>query len=718
LNAGEGTTGPAIRAAIVGTGFIADFHARGIENSPGVELVAVCDANIGAAEAFGAARGVKAYRSVAEMFAQERIDAVHVLTPPDSHHPVAKQCLEAGAHVFVEKPLCVSVAEIDDLMAVAGPRGLVIGVNHSMTYIPGYDVLRAHVLNRDLGPIDQITINHLSELGIIRFGPFTNWIVREPQNALLEIGPHVVSELVDLVGVPDRIEAVADRDVELPGGGRAYRRWRIRAEVGRTAADINLDFGPGFAQRTIAVRGLLGAAHLDFNANTCTVDRATASGLDFDRYRRTLAQARELRAQARSTLAATLKAKVKRPGAGTPDQLSIQAASAAFYRGIREPAAMDARITAERGRQVIAICEEIIARAGLRAGARPTGAPAAAARGDADVVVFGGGGFIGKRLVVKLLEAGHRVRVAGRGGSPALAALGHERLEIMRADLRSPADLERALGGAETVFHLATSDAKTWPQYLEREVEPSRRLAEAALARGVRRFVYTGTIDSYYAGAGAGTITEDTPLDPRIERRNYYARAKAAAERLLTGLHAERGLPLVIARPGIVIGKGGNPFHWGVGKWASEGVVQVWGDGTNPLPLVLVDDVADGLVRCMDTPGIEGRSFNLIDLPLLSARDYLDALQRLADIRIQIDYTPIWRFWLDDLSKWPVKKAVRHPDGSRRPSYHDWESRTQKAVFDCTRTREALRWSPASDRQRIVEEGIGGSLEAWLNARL
>jgi predicted dehydrogenase/nucleoside-diphosphate-sugar epimerase len=716
LNAGERTTGPVIRAAIVGTGFIADFHARGIASSPGVELVAVCDANLGAAQAFGAMRGVKAYGSVDEMMAQDRIDAVHVLTPPDFHHSVAKRCLEAGAHVFVEKPLCVSVAEIDDLIAVAAAKGLVIGVNHSMTYIPAYDLLRARVLDRDLGPIDHITINHLSELGVIRVGPFGNWIVREPQNALLEIGPHVVSELVDLVGVPDRLEVVADRDIELPGGAVAYRRWRIRAEVGRTAADINLDFGPGFAQRTIAARGLLGAAHLDFNANTCTIDRATSSGLDFDRRRRTLAQARQLKAQARSTLAATLKAKLKRPRAGTPDQLSIQAASEAFYRGIREPATMDSRITAVRGRQVIAICEEIIAKAGLRPGARVPRA-ASGTVSEPDVVVFGGGGFIGRRLVAKLLDAGHRVRVAGRGGSPALETLGHDRLEIMRADLRSPTDVERALGDSRVVFHLATSDAKTWPQYLEREVEPSSYLAEAALARGVQRFVYTGTIDSYYAGAGAGTITEDTPLDPKIVRRNYYARAKAATERALTDLHAKRGLPLVIARPGIVIGEGGNPFHWGVGKWTSEGVVQVWGDGTNALPLVLVDDVADGLIAAMNTKGIEGRSFNFIDTPMLSARDYIAELQRFADMRIKVEYTPIWRFWLDDLSKWPVKKVVRHPDGSRRPSYHDWESRTQKAVFDCTRTREALAWKPASDRQRIIDEGIGGSIAAWLAAR-
>ena len=186
---------------------------------------------------------------------------------------------------------------------------------------------------------------------------------------------------------------------------------------------------------------------------------------------------------------------------------------------------------------------------------------------------------------------------------------------------------------------------------------------------------------------------------------------------MLMDMHRERKLPVVIVRPGIVIGTGGNPFHWGVGRWASEGVCEVWGDGRNPLPLVLVDDVAAGLVLAMEVEGIEGRSYNLIDLPLLSARDYLTELQRLAGMRIDVHYRPIARFWLEDLAKWPVKKAVGHPDGSRVPSYHDWESRTQKAVFDCTATRDELGWTPASDRRRLIEEGIAGSLAAWLAAR-
>jgi nucleoside-diphosphate-sugar epimerase len=68
------------------------------------------------------------------------------------------------------------------------------------------------------------------------------------------------------------------------------------------------------------------------------------------------------------------------------------------------------------------------------------------------------------------------------------------------------------------------------------------------------------------------------------------------------------------------------------------------------------------------------------------------------------------------MAKWAVKVAVRHPDRIRIPSYRDWESRAHKAHFDCKRARMELGWTPVSDRQRMIDEGIGGSLESWLGA--
>ena len=280
-------------------------------------------------------------------------------------------------------------------------------------------------------------------------------------------------------------------------------------------------------------------------------------------------------------------------------------------------------------------------------------------------------------------------------------------------DLLNREALRGAMAGMDCVVHLARANVKTWVDYRRLEIEATRQVAECALEAGVKRFIYAGTIDSYYAGRHAGTITEATPLDPRIARRNLYARAKAASEAVLAEMHRERGLPLIIVRPGIVIGRGGSPFHWGVGMWWHDAVCRMWGDGRNKLPLVLVEDVARGLIAAMEKPGIEGRSFNLVADPCLSAEEYLDALDCAGGMRVERYATPIWRFYLQDMMKWVVKAAVRHPE-RRLPSYRDWESRTQHARFDCAAARTALGWDPVSQRGELIRRGIEEALEEFL----
>jgi predicted dehydrogenase/nucleoside-diphosphate-sugar epimerase len=705
------------RAAIVGTGYIADFHALAIKELEGVELAAVCDANLARAKEFAASWNVpSAFESMDSMIQSERIDVVHVLVPPDLHYSLAKNAIQSGTHVFLEKPMCVSVEEADDLLTVARANNLRVGVNHNMLFSGAYQRLREIVNSKILGPIDYVSLDHFQELGPLRVGPFDSWMLRAPGNAILEIGPHLLSALLDLIGSPDALTATADREVVIPGGKSAFRRWRIHTAVGRTAVDININLGPGFNQRTINVRGLLGSATADFDSNTCTVDRRTPLGVDLDRFSRSYSIARQIQSQAKNTLGDYALSKLKLRRRGNPYQTTILDSVACFYDGLGKGKKLDNRIDGEFGRKVIDSCVRIIQAAGLN-DAPPAETPRLTQPATKPtVLVIGAAGFIGRELVRQLLGAGYTVRAAVRSSSAVLQEFVGDHLEIVRGDLRNRTDLDRMLDGIEYVFHLAYSQGKTWDDSLRNDVEPTRLLAEVCLAKGIKRLIYTGTIDAYYAGAKAGTITEQTPLDVNIGRRNYYARAKAAAEAILLELHRSKGLPVVIFRPGIVIGQGGNPFHWGVGMWISEGVCDVWGDGRNKLPFVLVTDVAAALVKGVQIDGIEGRSYNLVDTPLLTARDYLDEIEKRAGMKLRVRYQPIWRFYATDLSKWLVKMAVRHPDRSRVPSYDDWESRTQKATFDSTRARSELNWVPASDRQRMLEEGIGVSLQGWLAA--
>jgi len=707
-----------IQAAIIGTGYIASFHARAIRGAENVELVAVCDANLRSAQSFASNWKVPfVSESLNALLAQRRIDSVHILTPPDQHYPLALSALRSGSHVFLEKPMCTSTAEADDLVTAAAANSLKLGVNHNFLYSAAYERLRAAVQSGKLGPIDHLSITHFYELPQIRFGPYESWMLRDPGNAFLEVGPHLLSALLDLVGTPQKLSVEADHAVTLPNGATVFRRWRIHGDVNQTAVDINVDFGVGFPQRTISVRGKNGTAFLDFDANTCTIDRLTPYSFDLDRYSRSRTQAHQILSQARSTLADYLLTTLKLRYRGGPYQASFYDSVQSFYQSVRTENSLDRRIDGAKGREVIDLCRHVIDAAGLPAARQLPHRASSSIAVKPTVLVFGGTGFIGRELIRQLLAANYNVRAVIHRSGAVLDEFDSEHLEVVRADMGSSADLKSLMAGIEFVFHLARAQANRWDDYLKNDVEPTRLIAEACLTANVKRLVYTGTIASFYTGAKAGTITDQTPLDPKIGRRDYYSRAKAFSESLLLEMHRKQNLPVVILRPGIVIGPFGTPYHWGVGMWTAESICQVWGDGKHKLPFVLVEDVASALVQSIRKPDIEGRTYNLVDLPMLSAQDYLAELQSQTGSKLDVRYPSILTFYTIDLVKWLIKVIVRHPDRARVPSYRDWESRTHKAVFDCALARTELCWKPASDKQRLIKSGIVRALQTWQTGR-
>jgi nucleoside-diphosphate-sugar epimerase/predicted dehydrogenase len=693
------------RVALLGAGYIADWHAQALKSVQGVELVAVCDRFVARAEAlarkFG---GLKVYGGLDEMLAAEKLDAVHILTPPDRHFEAARSVLEANVDAFLEKPMCATAAECGALVHLADERVLRLGVGHNFLFADNYEQLRHNIKSGALGLIDDVVITWHKPLPQAQHGPFDTWMLRDPRNIMLEVGSHSVAHLLDLFGEPDELNVRASNLIELPTGKSFYRRWQVDAIKGRTAVELRFSFVPGFSEYSIHVRGSLASATVDFERNTYTLDEHRPTDPDFENYAMLVSRARSLKRQARRTLSSYIKSKLKLEQRGNPYGASIARAMDAFY----SPMPLDERVDGRMGARVIRVCEQLGELAGLQPQEAKPEPPSESTKGlgAAKILVLGGTGFIGKELLRQLIDAGHTVRVLVRSATGVPAALRNSgKLECVTGDLSNQDDLLRAMTGIKFVFHLARASVKTWAEYQELEIGATQRVAECAQASGVKRLVYTGTIDSYYAGAGAGTITEQTPLDAKIKQRNLYARAKAASEETLMRMHKEQGLPLVIVRPGVVIGRGGSPFHWGIGMWWNDSVCQIWGKGTNKLALVLVEDVAAGLIAAMNTPGIEGQSFNLVGDPLLTAQEYLDALDRSCGIRIKRQATPIARFYLLDLMKWVVKVAVRHPE-RRLPSYRDWESRTGRAVFDCSAAKTVLGWKPVSDRDELIRKGI------------
>jgi predicted dehydrogenase len=291
------------KVGILGAGYIADWHLKALRAVRGAHAVAVCDQNLERAQSVAQRYGLaEVYPDIDSMLAAGRLDAVHVLLPPDRHFSAADQLLRAGVHVFLEKPACTNPLDCVRLSELAASKGRSIGVGHNFLFASVYERLRDDVRAGLLGPLSEVSIIWHKELAPLRSGPFGAWMLREPGNLMLEIGPHSIGHLLDLVGEPDTLAVETDRPVELPNSTRLPRRWWVRGTRGETQFDLHFNLGVGYPEHRIHVRGLAGSATADFEAGTYVLRRPGGGMEDLARYRLTKRESRQLNRQARGKL--------------------------------------------------------------------------------------------------------------------------------------------------------------------------------------------------------------------------------------------------------------------------------------------------------------------------------------------------------------------------------------------------------------------------------
>jgi predicted dehydrogenase len=123
-----------LKCAVIGTGYLGKFHAEKYASLPDCELVAVVDINEAAARDVAEKHGAKALTEYKSLLGA--IDAVSIVVPTTLHHAISKDFLKAGAHVLVEKPITVTVAEADELIAIANENRLILQVGHLERFNP------------------------------------------------------------------------------------------------------------------------------------------------------------------------------------------------------------------------------------------------------------------------------------------------------------------------------------------------------------------------------------------------------------------------------------------------------------------------------------------------------------------------------------------------------------------------------------------------------
>lgn len=688
---------------VVGAGYISLFHIEALKLLPDVNLTAVCDSNAQRATALAKKWGIpQIFSTIDDLIASQSCDVAHVLVPPDLHRQVAEPLLRAGLHVMVEKPLAVSSADCEALLQAAEEKKVKLGINHNSTFRPSFVKLKEIIRSNEIGHLHHVICHLNVPLRQLGAKQFSHWMFQLPQNLFLEQGVHPLSQIYDLVGKASQVTTLTSGHQQLAPGVEIYDTWQVSLVGERATAQLFLSVGQDFPSWQITAICEDGTIHADFLHERCLVQTRTKE-MDFYNSLRTGSRlAGQLAKQSLSGAAGYILSQLKLVPKTDPFIVSINEAVAAFYNGIDNHGEY---VDGKAGTDVIRMCEQVTATVAKPA-ATATISPISEPPANFDAVVIGGTGFIGSHLIKQLIAANQRIKVIARNTRTLPEIFHHPNVTVVSGDIANEKVIDVAVASAPIVIHLAHGGGgETWEEIKRSMVDGTRVIAEACLRHQTKRLIYIGTIASLYLGDSAERITGSTPNDPQAETRALYSRGKAMCEDILNQLHREQNLPVVILRPGVVIGEGGMPFHSGLGFANQEGHMIGWNSGDNPLPFILVEDCASAIVCAMKAPGIEGRSYNLVGDQRPSARQYMKELSASMGRPVRFYPQSVLKLQLIEIGKWIIKRATGRRDAPF-PSFRDLKSRGLVAAFDTTDVKRDLGWYPIQDTQEFIRRGI------------
>lgn len=174
-----------LRAGVIGAGIMGRNHIRIYSEMDNVKLVAIADPDSNCLNRCTSLYSVNGYADYREMIEKEELDFISLAAPTNLHFPIAKEVIEHGIHILIEKPLASNIEEGRDLIDLANKMVVILGVGHVERYNPVINEMKNHLADGILGKVFQITIR--------RIGPFPERI--KDVGVLLDLSTHDIDIL-------------------------------------------------------------------------------------------------------------------------------------------------------------------------------------------------------------------------------------------------------------------------------------------------------------------------------------------------------------------------------------------------------------------------------------------------------------------------------------------------------------------------------------------
>lgn len=226
-----------------------------------IELVALCDVNVEAAQNVGSSFGIRhAYSGLSEMLFKEKVDVVDICTPPHTHAKLAVEAMRRGCHVLIEKPMALTASDCDEIVNASRETGVKVCVAHSDLFYWPFMRARELVARGDIGDFRGMRI-FLSTPTDYMTSHKEHWAHRLPGGVIGETGPHVVYMSLAFINPIRRASVDAMKLLDYPWS--QFEDYRIDLLGDNGISSITLSYATDQWMARVDILGSKGILTLD-----------------------------------------------------------------------------------------------------------------------------------------------------------------------------------------------------------------------------------------------------------------------------------------------------------------------------------------------------------------------------------------------------------------------------------------------------------------------
>jgi nucleoside-diphosphate-sugar epimerase/predicted dehydrogenase len=316
--------------------------------------------------------------------------------------------------------------------------------------------------------------------------------------------------------------------------------------------------------------------------------------------------------------------------------------------------------------------------------------------------ITGASGFVGKHLVKKFIEDGFFVNVYAR--NPKSVDFLEERfkgkMNIFAGDINDGEKLDAFVKDSDIVVHLAAGTSGNYDAYFDTTVKGSALIFELCEKHKTKKLIYISSISVYDLNkAQKNIVVEETPFEPYMDLRGWYAKTKALGEQAITEKLKNSSLPTIIIRPGLVYAPNMKAPLMGCGI-IRGGLGVNLGMGGKRIPPIHINDLY-GAIRAAIESGVDKGDYNIVSDEQPTTRQMVSFYNKFAPNKIKIFYVPRIFFLFNHLLDGFLPKK------SRIGRYNYLLTRTQKNIYySAEKAKKELDWKAIVNFEETMREMV------------